>query len=68
MFYYNSFLGAVFVIASSVVIAVATISLFQIHTGLLSKVLPTVGSKRSKAVSEEHQDGALDTVQNFRYR
>ncbi|XP_005098571.1 uncharacterized protein LOC101858028 isoform X2 [Aplysia californica] len=58
--------GAVFILASSAIIGVATLSLFQIHTQILSKVLPS-NKKSPSVVDGEQQDGALDTVQNFRY-
>uniref|UniRef100_A0A0B6ZKT2 TECPR1-like DysF domain-containing protein n=1 Tax=Arion vulgaris TaxID=1028688 RepID=A0A0B6ZKT2_9EUPU len=58
--------GALFVLASSLVIAIATLSLFQVHTQILSKLLPS-NKKPEKSDNEEEEGGALDTVQNFRY-
>ncbi|KAI8793326.1 protrudin-like isoform X1 [Biomphalaria glabrata] len=58
--------GAVFVLASSLVIGIATVSLFQIHTGILGKLLPS-NEKTSKVSDTEEVEGTLSTVQNFRY-
>ncbi|BFZ01935.1 hypothetical protein BsWGS_04974 [Bradybaena similaris] len=57
--------GAVFVLASSLVIGIATLSLLQVHTQILDKLLPS--NKKLAKHSEEEEGGTLDTVQNFRY-
>lgn len=62
-----TFTGAVFVLASSIVIGIAALSLFQVHTRVLNKLLP--GNRKSaKTNDEEEEAGALHTVQNFRFR
>ncbi|KAH9520155.1 hypothetical protein Btru_060139 [Bulinus truncatus] len=58
--------GAVFVLASSLVIGIATLSLFQVHTKILNKILPS-NKKPSKISDVEEVDETLNTVQNFRY-
>jgi hypothetical protein len=58
--------GALFVLASSLVIAIATLSLFQVHTQILSKLLPA-SKKPTKSTDHDDEDGARDTVHNFRY-
>ncbi|CAL1526120.1 unnamed protein product [Lymnaea stagnalis] len=58
--------GAIFVLASSLVIAIATVSLLQVHTQILTKLLPS-NKKPTRASNEEGLGGTLDTVQNFRY-
>ncbi|XP_059179670.1 uncharacterized protein LOC131958585 isoform X2 [Physella acuta] len=59
--------GAVFVLASTFVIGVATLSLFQVHTQILNKILPSNQKVSKLQDGEEEVAGALDTVQNFRY-
>ena len=56
-----------FILASCVVIAVATISLCQLHTRILDKYLPrTKADTALKPITEE--TNTLDTVQNFQFR
>lgn len=55
-------------LASTFVIGVATLSLFQVHTQILNKILPSNQKVSKLHDGEEEVAGALDTVQNFRYR
>jgi len=55
--------GVVFLLASCIVIAIATLALFQVHIHILSRVLPST----KKCPPKTQSDGVLDTVQNFRY-
>lgn len=58
--------GVMFVLASSLVIAVASLALFQIHTQILDKVLPS-NHRQVKPSSYEEEPSHLETVENFRY-
>ncbi|CAG5124680.1 unnamed protein product, partial [Candidula unifasciata] len=57
--------GAVFVLASSLVIGIATLSLVQIHTQILDKLLPSY--KKPTKLGEEEDGRTSDTGQNFKY-
>ncbi|KAL8580849.1 hypothetical protein ACOMHN_017353 [Nucella lapillus] len=58
--------GAVFILASCLVIAVATVSLCQLHTRILDKYLPkTKANATMKSITEESSN--LETIQNFQF-
>lgn len=58
--------GAVFILASCLVIGVATISLCQLHTRILDKYLPK--TKMDIAVIPAMEEAnTLETIQNFQY-
>ncbi|KAK7508720.1 hypothetical protein BaRGS_00000286 [Batillaria attramentaria] len=57
--------GAVFILASCLVIAVATISLCQLHTRILDKYLPK--TKLDIAIKPTEETNNLETIQNFQY-
>lgn len=58
--------GAVFILASCLVIAVASVSLCQLHTRILDKYLPkTKPDATVKSITEEASN--LETIQNFQF-
>ncbi|GFO36543.1 Zinc finger fyve domain-containing protein 27 [Plakobranchus ocellatus] len=58
--------GVIFVLASSLVIAVASLALIQVHTQILEKVLPN-NRRPVKPTTFEDEPSHLETVENFRY-
>ena len=59
--------GVMFVLASSLVIAVASLALIQVHTQILDKLLPS-NHRPAKPSDWEDEPSHLETVENFRYR
>ena len=59
--------GAVFILASCLVIGVASVSLCQLHTRILDKYLPkTKSDVAAKPLTED--SSTLETIQNFQFR
>ncbi|RUS91422.1 hypothetical protein EGW08_000852 [Elysia chlorotica] len=58
--------GVMFVLASSLVIAVASLALVQVHTQILEKILPS-NNRPAKPSNYEDEPSHLETVENFRY-
>ena len=59
--------GAVFILASCLVIGVASVSLCQLHTRILDKYLPkTKPDVAAKPLTED--SSTLETIQNFQFR
>lgn len=59
-------IGAVFILVSCLVIAVATICLCQLHTRVLDKYLPK--TKQEHVRNQAEDSDTLETIQNFQYR